>query len=59
MEIIASATSTSFGTDLAAAVASTVANVWTLAFIAIGLPLGFWVIHQVMGLFPKTRASRR
>lgn len=55
MEIIASATSTAFGADLAASVASTLGNVWALAFIAIGIPLAFYIVKQVMGLFPKSR----
>lgn len=55
MEIIPTAIATGLPADLAAAVASTSTNLWALAVIAISLPLTFYVIKRVMGLFPKTK----
>jgi hypothetical protein len=35
------------------------AGTLTLVAVAIGIPLFFYVVHQVMGLLPKSRAGRR
>ena len=39
--------------DLTANVSTLFGDVWVLMALIIGLPLGFYVIKKVIGLFPK------
>lgn len=59
MELIASGTVTTLLAGVASAVGDTGTNLWLIAAVAVSIPLAFYVIHQVMGLFPKTRGARR
>jgi len=51
-------------TSTASAVMANVSSVFndpgtlTVLALAAGLPVAFWLIHQVIGLFPKSRAKR-
>jgi hypothetical protein len=44
-------------TDAFASVGTLVTDLWPLIAIAIGVPLAFYVIKQVIGLVPKSRAK--
>jgi len=46
-------------TDLFATAGSLVTDLWVLIAIAIGVPLAFYIIRQVIGLVPKARARRQ
>lgn len=47
-------------TDMLASVSAVVTDpgLLSVAVIAVALPLAFWVIHQLIGLLPKSRARR-
>jgi len=51
---------TSTPTDMLASVSAVVTDpgLLSVAVIAVALPLAFWVIHQLIGLLPKSRARR-
>lgn len=55
MELIASGTVTTLLAGVGTAVASTGDTLWAIAAVAVAIPLAFYVIHRVMGLFPKSR----
>jgi len=40
-------------TDITAYIGSVVTDTWVLIALAVGLPLGFYVIRRVIGLLPK------
>jgi len=48
-------------TDMLASVSAVVTDpgLLSVAVVAVALPLAFWVIHQLIGLLPKSRARRR
>ena len=58
MELIASGTVTTLLANVASAVTDTGTNLWVIAAVAVGIPLAFYVIRAVMGLFPAHRARR-
>jgi len=58
MELIASGTVTTLLAGVAAGVTDTGANLWAIAAVAVSIPLAFYVIHKVMGLFPKAGGRR-
>lgn len=58
MELIASGTVTTLLANVASGVTSTGANLWVIVALAVSIPLTFYVIHAVMGLFPKSRARK-
>ena len=31
----------------------------TIVVLAVGIPLGFYVLHLIIGLFPKARSKRQ
>jgi hypothetical protein len=45
-------------TDLFASVGTLVTDLWVLIAVAIGVPLAFYIIKQVIALVPKSRARR-
>jgi len=51
MELIASGTVTTLLAGVASGVTSTGATLWAVAAVAVSIPLAFYVIHRVMGLF--------
>jgi len=55
--IITLATSTP--TDLLAYAGSLFQDLWLLIAVAVGVPLAFYIIRQVIGLVPKGRGARR
>jgi hypothetical protein len=55
MELISSTTVNAAAAALAVNVQSTVDSVWILVLIALSIPLGFYIIHRVIGLFPGHR----
>jgi hypothetical protein len=58
MELIASGTVTTLLANVSSGVTDTGATLWVIVALAVSIPLTFYVIHQVMGLFPK-RGGRR
>lgn len=49
---------TSTVTDLMASVTDVFDSTWTLVILALALPLGFWLIHKIIGLFPSSKAKK-
>jgi len=49
---------TSTASDLLAYAGDLFNDLWVLIAIAIGIPLAFYVIKQVIGLMPKGRGRR-
>jgi len=54
MELIASGTVTTLLAGVASGVTDTGATLWAVAAVAISIPLAFYVIRKVMGLFPAS-----
>jgi hypothetical protein len=46
-------------TDVFASIGTLTTDLWVLIAVAIGVPLAFYVIRQVIGLLPKARARRQ
>lgn len=46
-------------TDMLASVGTLTTDLWVIIALAIGIPLAFYVIRQVIGLVPKGRGARR
>jgi len=49
----------STASDVLASSSTLVTDLWVLIAIAIGVPLAFYIIRQVIGLVPKARARRQ
>ena len=49
---------TTAASELAAVVGASVTSVWVLVILAIGIPLSFYILHRVIGLFPKAGGRR-
>lgn len=51
---------TTVPTDMLASVSAVVTDpgLLSIAVVAVALPLAFWIIHQLIGLLPKSRARR-
>jgi hypothetical protein len=45
--------------DVFASIGTLTTDLWVLIAVAIGVPLAFYVIRQVIGLLPKARARRQ
>jgi hypothetical protein len=45
-------------TDLFASVGTLTTDLWVIIALAIGVPLAFYVIKQVIALVPKSRGRR-
>jgi len=45
--------------DLLAYAGSLFTDLWLVIAVAIGVPLAFYVIRQIIGLVPKGRGGRR
>jgi hypothetical protein len=45
--------------DMLASVGTLTTDLWVIIALAIGVPLAFYVIRQVIGLVPKGRGARR
>lgn len=55
MQLISSSTILTAAADVAANTQTTIDSVWVLVLIALSIPLGFYIVHRVMGLFPGRR----
>ena len=55
MELIGSSTIGTVATDLSANVVSSIDSVFTVALLALSVPLAFYIINKVIALFPRTR----
>ena len=55
MELISSSTLTTVAADLSANVVDSIDSVWVVALLALSVPLAFFIIKRVIGLFPKGR----
>ena len=55
MQLISSSTIDAAAAALAVNVNSTIDSVWVLVLLALSIPLGFYIIHRVMGMFPGHR----
>jgi len=58
MELIASGTVTSLIAGVSAGVTDTGATLWVIVAVAVAIPLTFYVIHRVIGLFPGTKGRK-
>jgi len=55
MELISSTTVNAAAAALATNTQSTIDSVWVLVLVALSIPLAFYIIHRVIGLFPGHR----
>jgi len=55
MQIVSSTTLATLATDLSANVVDSIDSVWVVALLALSVPLAFYIIRRVIGLFPKGR----
>lgn len=55
MELISSTTVNAAAAALATNTQGTIDSVWVLVLIALSIPLAFYIIHRVIGLFPGRR----
>ncbi len=55
MEFLSSTTLAAAVGNIGDAVKTTTDNVWVLVVVAVAIPLAFYVLHRVIGLFPKAR----
>jgi len=58
MDLISLATSTSLVASVGSAVQTTGTNLWVIVAVAVAIPLTFYVIHRIIGLFPSTRGRK-
>ncbi len=58
MELIASGTVTTLLANVSDGVTTTGSTLWVIVALAVSIPLTFYVIHKVMGLFPKAGGRR-
>ena len=49
---------TSAPTDVFAAVGSLTTDLWVILAVAMGVPLAFYILRQVISLVPKSRGRR-
>lgn len=55
MEFISSSTLVTFASDLSANVVDSIDSLWVVALLALSIPLTFYIVKRVIGLFPKGR----
>lgn len=55
MQLLSSTSSALTATALNSNVGTGIDSVWTVAIIAIGIPLAFYILKRIIGLFPKGR----
>lgn len=53
MELISTGTVATLATDLGANVASAIDSVWVVGLLAVSIPLTFYVVRKLIGLFPS------
>ena len=53
MEFISSSTLTNLPAELGSAVSDNVDTLWPIVLIVVSIPLAFYVLKKVIGLFPK------
>jgi len=58
MELIASGSVTTLLASVGTGVSDTLVPLLPIVAIAVAIPLAFWAIHAIIGLFPKSRARR-
>lgn len=59
MDFISSSTVAAAATTLGTNVTANVDSVFTLVLLAVSIPLAFYILHQIIGLFPRSRGARR
>lgn len=59
MDFISTSTVAAAATALGTDVTTNVESVFVLVILAISIPLAFYILHQIIGLFPHSRGSRR
>lgn len=55
MELIGSSTIVTVAADLSANVVDSIDSVFTVALLALSVPLAFYIIGRVIALFPRAR----
>lgn len=55
MELVSSTTVAAAAAALQTNVADNIDSVWVLVLLALSIPLAFYIIHRVIGLFPGRR----
>jgi hypothetical protein len=58
MELVASTSVSDLVANVQSSTTTGVTSVLVIAALAVSIPLAFYVIHQVIALFPKTRSRR-
>jgi len=53
MELISTGTVATLASDLGANVASSIGSVWVIGLLAISIPLTFYIVKRIMGMFSK------
>jgi len=56
MDLISSTTVNAASAALATNTQTSIDSVWVLVLVALSIPLAFYIIHRVIGLFPGRRA---
>jgi hypothetical protein len=51
MELISSGTTTTLLASVSTAVGTTATTLWPIVAVAVGLPLAFWAIAKIIGVF--------
>jgi len=55
MQLLSTTTQTAAVADIGTGVSSSIDSIWVLVVVAVAIPLGFYIIHRIIGLFPKGR----
>lgn len=58
MDFISAGTVSGAAAALGANVTTNVDSVWPLALLAVSIPVAFYILHRIIGLFPKSGGRR-
>ena len=58
MQILSTSTQLAAVGNIGTAVATSTDSIWVLVVVAIAIPLAFYILHRVIGLFPKAGGRR-
>lgn len=58
MDFISSTTINAAAAALGTNVTTNVESVWPLVLLAVSIPLAFYVLHRIIGLFPRAGGRR-
>jgi len=58
MELIAPADVTTLLGNVSTGITTTGASLWAVVAVAVAIPLTFYVIHKIMGLFPSVKGRK-